>query len=164
MTTTNPANPAAGLGDYLTTAQIIPELRAKNRWEAIDELMANLVATGKFQPEQRDAVTAAVRKRELSMSTGIGSGLGLPHAATDQANEVVAALGRAPAGIDFEALDGQPVYLVILLLIPQGQFQKHLHTVSSIAKLMHRAELREALKQAPDAEGILQLIRNQPAV
>jgi mannitol/fructose-specific phosphotransferase system IIA component (Ntr-type) len=52
------------LADILTEAQIVPDLRATNRWEAIDELIGNLVATGKIQPGDRDAVTAAVKKRE----------------------------------------------------------------------------------------------------
>ena len=60
------------LGDILTTRQIVPELAATNRWEAIDELIGALVAAGKITPENREAVTAVVKKREQSMSTGIG--------------------------------------------------------------------------------------------
>jgi mannitol/fructose-specific phosphotransferase system IIA component (Ntr-type) len=153
---------ALGLGDILTREQIITDLRATNRWEAIDELIANLVTTGKIKPEHRDAITAAVRKRESSMSTGIGQGIGMPHASTDLIGEVVGALGRSKQGINFDALDGQPVNLVILLLIPQGQFQKHLHTVANLAKLLHQAVFRQALEQAPDADALLQIIRNQP--
>ena len=79
------------LGDILNKAQILPDLRAANRWEAIDELIENLVATGKLQAGDRDAVTAAVKKRETSMSTGIGFGIGIPHASTDLIYEVVGA-------------------------------------------------------------------------
>ena len=68
------------LGDILSKVQIIPDLHAKDRWEAIDELIGNPVATGKIQPGDRDAVTAAVKKRETSMSTGIGFSIGIPHA------------------------------------------------------------------------------------
>jgi len=153
---------ALGLGDILHRDQIIADLRATNRWEAIDELIANLVATGKIKPEHRDGITAAVRKRESSMSTGIGYGIGLPHASTDLIGEVVGAFGRSKQGVNFDALDGKPVNLVILLLVPQGQFQKHLHTVANIAKLLHQADFRLALEQAVDAEAILQIIRNQP--
>ena len=60
------------LGDILSKAQIITELRATNRWEAIDELINNLVATGKITPENQEAISAVVKKRESSMSTGIG--------------------------------------------------------------------------------------------
>jgi mannitol/fructose-specific phosphotransferase system IIA component (Ntr-type) len=147
------------LGDILGKEQIVPDLRAANRWEAIDELIGNLVATGKIQPGDREAVTAAVKKRETSMSTGIGFGIGIPHASTDLIFEVVGALGRSNNGVNFDALDNQPVKLVMLFLVPQGQFQKHLHTLANIAKLLHKAEFRQALEQAPDAEAMLNIIR-----
>jgi mannitol/fructose-specific phosphotransferase system IIA component (Ntr-type) len=147
------------LGDILSKTQIIPDLHAKDRWEAIDELIGNLVATGKIKPGDCDAVTAAVKKRETSMSTGIGFGIGIPHASTDLILEVVGALGRSKEGVSFDALDNQPVKLVMLFLVPQGQFQKHLHTLANIAKLLHKADFRQALEQAPDAEAMLNIIR-----
>ncbi len=147
------------LADILGKEQIIPDLRAGNRWEAIDELIGNLVATGKIQAGDREAVTAAVKKRETSMSTGIGFGIGIPHASTDLIFEVVGALGRSRTGVNFEALDNQPVKLVMLFLVPQGQFQKHLHTLANIAKLLHKAEFRQSLEQASDAEAMLNIIR-----
>ena len=145
----------------LSDAQIVTDLSAKNRWQAIDELINNLVETGKVRPEDREAITAVVRKRETSMSTGIGLGIGIPHASTDLIPAAVASLGRSKGGIEFDALDGQPVKLVILFLIPQGQFQKHLHTVAEIATLLHKAEFRQALEQASDARAMLQIIKGQ---
>jgi mannitol/fructose-specific phosphotransferase system IIA component (Ntr-type) len=149
------------LGDILGPEQIIPEMSAGNRWEAIDELIKNLVTTGKIKPENLDAISAVVKKRESSMSTGIGFGIGIPHASTDLIYEVTGALGRSKKGISFDALDNQPVNLVVLFLVPQGQFQKHLHTLAHIAKLLHRAEFRTALEQAPDAATMLKIIREQ---
>jgi mannitol/fructose-specific phosphotransferase system IIA component (Ntr-type) len=149
------------LGDILGPEQIIPDLQASNRWEAIDELINNLVATNKIKTEHREAVAAVVKKRESSMSTGIGFGIGIPHASTDLIYEVVGALGRSKKGVNFDALDNQPVNLVMLFLVPQGQFQKHLHTLANIAKLLHKAEFRQALEQAPSAEAMLQIIRDQ---
>src|ERR1700690_3189445 len=147
------------LGDILSREQIIPDLRATNRWEAIDELINNLVATNKIKAEHREAVSAVVKKRESSMSTGIGFGIGIPHASTDLIYEVVGALGRSKKGVNFDALDTQPVKLVMLFLVPQGQFQKHLHTLANIAKLLHRADFRQALEQAPDSDAMLNTIR-----
>jgi len=149
------------LGDILSREQILTDLRATSRWEAIDELIENLVATGKISPQHREAITAVVKKRETSMSTGIGFGIGIPHASTDLISEVVGALGRSQKGVNFDALDNQPVKLVMLFLVPQGQFQKHLHTLANIAKLLHKADFRQALEQAPDADGMLQIIRSQ---
>jgi len=151
------------LADILSKEQIIPELRAANRWEAIDELIGNLVATGKIKPEHRDAIIGFVRKREQSMSTGIGLGIGIPHACkgltADMVPEVIGAFGRSKTGVAFEAADNQPVKFAILFLVPEGQFQKHLHTLANISKLMHRPELRHALETAPDAESMLAVIR-----
>ncbi len=149
------------LGDILGSEQIITDMQASNRWEAIDELINKLMATGKIQPEHHDAISAVVKKREASMSTGIGFGIGIPHASTDLIHEVVGALGRSKKGVNFDALDNQPVNLVMLFLVPQGQFQKHLHTLANIAKLLHKAEFRQALEQAPDAQAMLQIIRSQ---
>jgi fructose-specific phosphotransferase system IIA component len=152
------------LGDILSEAQIITDLRAKDRWEAIDELITNLVQTGKIKAVDRDPIIGAIRKREFSMSTGIGFGIGIPHASTELVHKPVAAFGRSKRKINFDSLDGKPVSLVILFLVPQGQFQKHLHTMAEIAKLLKNADFRQALEKAPDAATLLQIIRQQPVV
>lgn len=147
------------LGDILTPEQIVPQLRASNRWEAIDELIGLLVQSGKLKIEQQTAVTAAVKKRETSMSTGIGFGIGIPHASTDLVTEVVAAFGRSKPGVNFDSLDNQPVHLVTLFLVPQGQFQKHLHTLAGIAKVLRRDEFTRDLAAAVDSLSMHEVIR-----
>ncbi len=149
------------LADILRKEQIVADLKAGNRWEAIDELLDLLVHCGKIKPEHREAIAAVVRKRENSMSTGIGFGIGIPHASTDLIPEVIGAFGRSPKGINFDALDNQPVKLVMLFLVPQGQFQKHLHTLASIAKMLHDKDFRAVLEAAPDAEAMLKAIAEQ---
>lgn len=149
------------LGDILGKEQILTDLKATNRWEAIEELIGVLAATGKIKPENREAIAAVVKKRETSMSTGIGFGIGIPHASTDLITEVTGAMARSKQGVHFDALDNQPVHLVMLFLVPQGQFQKHLHTLANIAKLLHKKELRQALDEAPDGEAMLQIIKAQ---
>lgn len=146
------------LADILQKEQIITDLAASNRWEAIDELIDNLVRTGRIKPENREQIAAVVKKRETSMSTGIGFGIGIPHASTDLIYEVVGAFGRSKKGVNFDALDNQPVSLVMLFLVPQGQFQKHLHTLANIARLLHKKEFRQALEEAPDAQAMMSII------
>ena len=155
-----PALISMNLADILTHEQILPDLQATNRWEAIDELINNLVTTGKIKPENREAISAVVKKRETSMSTGIGFGIGIPHASTDLIYEVVGSFGRSKKGVNFDALDNQPVNLVMLFLVPQGQFQKHLHTLANIAKLLHNKDFRQALETAPDAAAMMRIIKN----
>ena len=146
------------LGDILGPEQILPEMKAADRWQAIDELITALVQSNKIKPEEREAITAVVKKRETSMSTGIGFGVGIPHASTDLIHEVVGAFGRSKGGVNFDALDNQPVSLMVLFLVPQGQFQKHLHTLAKIAKLLHKKEFRQALETAPDSQAMYKII------
>jgi mannitol/fructose-specific phosphotransferase system IIA component (Ntr-type) len=147
------------LGDILGPDNILPELQAADRWLAIDELINNLVVTNRIKSDNREAIAAVVKKRETSMSTGIGFGIGIPHASTDLIQEVVGAFGRSKGGVNFDALDNQPVNLVMLFLVPQGQFQKHLHTLAGIAKLLHKKEFRQALEEAPDAPAMYKIIK-----
>jgi len=151
------------LGDILQPDLILTELKANNRWEVIDELIDHLVATGRIRPENRDQIVAVVKRREHSMSTGIGFGIGIPHASTDLIQDVIGAFGRSKKGIAFDALDTQPVTLVMLFLVPTGQFQKHLHTLADIAKLLHKKEFRQALEQAPDAATMYRVVKENSA-
>lgn len=150
------------LGDILDADRIVPELQAADRWAAIDELIGALIKTGHIKEEHQEAIAAVVKKREHSMSTGIGFGIGIPHASTDLIHEVVGAFGRSRKGVNFDSLDNQPVNLVMLFLVPQGQFQKHLHTLANIAKLLHNKEFRQALEDAPDASAMMSIIKSAP--
>jgi mannitol/fructose-specific phosphotransferase system IIA component (Ntr-type) len=133
------------LNDFLGPNPKAIDLKAENRWQAIDELLQHLVVQQKIKAVHRDAIAECVRKRELSMTTGIGFGIGLPHASTDLVGEPVGAIGRSAKGIQFDTLDGRPVRLVMLFLVPKGEFQKHLHTLANIAKLLHRSDFRDGL-------------------
>ena len=147
------------LADILSTEQINPDMKATNRWEAIDELIDHLVSAGKIKPENREAILTVVKKRETTMSTGIGFGIGIPHASSDLIYEVVGALGRSKKGINFDALDNQPVNLVMLFVVPQGHFQKHLRTLADIAKLLKNDTSRRSLEEAVDARSMYQAIK-----
>ena len=149
------------LGDILLTETVVPSLKAKDRWQAIEELVDALIQSQSAQPQHREAILAVLKKREQTISTGIGFGIGIPHATTDCVSEVIGAFGRSSTGIDFAALDNQPVHLVVLFLVPQGQLRKHLDTLSSIAKFLQDKKFREQLMQAKDAQEILAIIKSQ---
>jgi len=109
-------------------------LDARDRWQAITELFDILVAARKIPARDRPTIENAVRRREVAMSTAIGRGIGIPHALSDLVKEPVAAFGRSKYGINFDAHDGKLVFKVCLFLLPQGQFQKHLHLMANISK------------------------------
>ena len=148
------------LADFLTKEQVVTDLKASDRWEAIEELIDLLVDSGQIKPDHREAIISIVKKRETSMSTGIGFGIGIPHASTDLIDNVTGAFGRSKDGVNFDALDNQPVNLVMLFLVPQGQFQKHLHTLAKIAKVLHKKEFRKSLEEAGDAAEMYRIIRD----
>lgn len=149
------------LGEILSEKQIVADLVASDRWEVIDELIDHLVKCDRIRSDDRDSIAAVVKKRETSMSTGIGFGVGIPHASTDLVDEVVGAFGRSSSGINFDALDNQPVKLVMLFLVPQGQFQKHLHTLANIAKTLHDSAFRQLLCEADSASEMDRIIRSR---
>src|SRR6185503_4865845 len=121
---------------------MIVNLQSGDRWDAIDELINHLTSTGQLKPQHREPVAEAVKKRETSMSTGIGFGIALPHASTDSVTSVIGVIGRSKTGIDFNSQDRQPVHIVFLFLVPAGEFQKHINTLANIAKLLHHTDFR----------------------
>ena len=145
------------LGSLLSVDQIIPEMRATERWAAIVELIDLLVAKGRVKAKDRESILAALRQREETMSTGIGFGIAIPHASSTYVSEVVAAFGRSTTGIEFDSLDNSPVRFIVLFIVPKDQFQIHLRTLAAIAKFLNDKAVREQLSRADSAEEILSI-------
>src|SRR5437667_9795516 len=133
------------LVNLLSAEQIIPEMKATERWTAIVELIDLLVQLGKIKEPDRDPVLAALKQREETMSTGIGFGIAIPHCSSDRLEEVVAAFGRSTRGIEFDALDNAPVTFVVLFIVLQHQLHTHLLTLASIAKFPNDRSVRAPL-------------------
>jgi mannitol/fructose-specific phosphotransferase system IIA component (Ntr-type) len=148
------------LGNLLSKDQIIPEMRASERQDAIVELVDVLVAQNHIRAEDREVVLGALRAREATMSTGIGFGIAIPHASSDRVSKVVAAFGRSSTGIEFDSLDNAPVRFVVLFVVPKDQFQTHLRTLAAIAKFLNDRSVRERLGTADSADAILQIFES----
>lgn len=131
--------------DFFKLNLTVIDLRAEERWEAIEELVSHLAQTNALKPEQKDSILAAIRQREAAMSTGIGQGVAIPHAITDLVAEVVVIIGRSRTGIEFAARDRKKVEIVVLFLIPQAGLHQHLNTFAESAKLLRRRDFRGEL-------------------
>jgi len=149
------------LASLLSEDQIIPEMSATDRWQALGELVSCLVEEGHLSTSCREDAIAALRHREETMSTGIGFGIAIPHASCGSVTEVTACFGRSKGGIDFESLDGKPVHFIVLFLVPKDQFQTHLRTLAAIAKFLNDPAVRAELADAPDAAAILQVFERK---
>lgn len=149
------------LANLLSESQIIPEMISTERWDSLKELVDCLVEAGKVRAADREIVLEAVRQREETMSTGIGFGIAIPHASSDKVSEVAAAFGRSKKGIQFDSLDGKPVFLVVLFVVPKDQFQTHLRTLAAIAKFLNDKSVRDELANAEDTTAILKVFENR---
>lgn len=143
------------LANLLSEDQILPDLKADGRWEAISEIVALLVSSGRILPEDSESVLDSIQQREQTMSTGIGLGIAIPHASSDKVQEVVAGFGRSKKGLEFDSLDGQPVSFIVLFVVPKDQFQTHLRTLAAIAKFLNDRTVRDELSAATTAAEIL---------
>ena len=125
--------------------------------DAVLEALVDLVA-GSEAVRDAPALLDAVRAREASLSTGVGDGLALPHAYSDAVTNAVAALAVIPAGVDFEALDGAPVHIAVLLAgSPDGR-AAHVRLLSRVSRVLGQAEVRRRLlaaSNAVEARGVL---------
>ena len=147
------------LGRLLRDELVRHRLAAGDKWQAIRELVDVLMAGHEINLAQRPAIVEAVLERERSMTTGVGDGVAIPHGAVDNADHFSAALGVSDTGIDFEALDGGRVHIVVLLIVPRRSFGRHVRTLASVARLMNRHDLRTAIRDAEDASSVVGIIR-----
>ncbi|NUN92700.1 MAG: PTS sugar transporter subunit IIA [Verrucomicrobiae bacterium] len=144
--------------DLISPSQIILELDAADRWATIDEMVNHLVRLGRVAPSERETVLTDVKNREKTISTGVGFGIAIPHGSTRGVEKVAAIFGRSSKGINFDALDNQPVRLVVLFLVPLGQYQVHLKTLALISRFLNDREFRERALQAASEQEIYDAI------
>lgn len=124
--------------------------------------MAALAATSSAVTSARQLL-ADVEAREARMSTGVGQGLALPHARTNAVRETVAAFATLATPVDYDALDGDPVRLVLLMAGPEAERSGHVRLLSRVSRLMSAPNVREGLLAARTAEAVLDTFRDAEA-
>ncbi len=105
-----------------------------------------------------DQVLEVVMAREALGSTGIGHGVAIPHGRMPALSEPLLALARHPKGLDFDSIDGEPVHIIILLLVPEHADRTHLELLAYLARILQTEQTREAILQADSAEEISGLL------
>jgi len=146
------------LAEFVCFEALIPELKSDDRDDAIAELVLALDKAGKLGRGNREDITKAIIKREREASTGMGKGVAVPHVKHPAVKDVVAAVGQSGTGIDFSALDKQPVYSVILLISPVDNPDKHLQAMESIFRHLQQEKFRKFLRQSQTVEQIKDLL------
>jgi len=151
------------LSSLLTESQILLEMLSTEHAQAIEELVDHLNTSNLLPGTQKSEIIEALHAREDRISTGIGSGVAIPHAFSEAVNRVVAIFGRSREGIEFEALDNAPVKLIVMFIVPKEDYHKHLQTLAAIAKLFTNCEVRKQLLAAETKAEVLKIFASRPS-
>jgi len=149
--------------DIVVKESIIPQLKATTRDTAISELIDTLVAAGAVKEDHRDEFVKAVIRRENKGSTGFGHGVAVPHVKHAELKKMFVAVGNSEEGIDFKALDREPVYSIMLLLSPEDQPENHLDAMEAIFGNLSQDTFRRFLRQATCAQDVITLLSEADA-
>lgn len=149
------------LTELLSVDRIRIPLESQNKDEVLRELVDLCADSNRI--EDREDVLRAVREREAVLSTGIGSGVAIPHGKSSAVGQLRMVAGRTSQPIDFDALDGEPVSLFFLLVGPESAAGPHIKALSRISRLVRREEVRDRLVGAGSAEEFLQALQEAEA-
>ena len=134
------------------------ELRSSERDEVIRELVQSLATAGSVPRDNVDDIVSALIKREQNGSTGFGKGVAVPHVKHARISKMVGTIGRSAGGVDFAALDHQPVYSIFLLLSPENQPQQHLQAMNIVCTNLQDDMFRRFLRQSATKQAISELL------
>jgi PTS system fructose-specific IIC component/PTS system nitrogen regulatory IIA component len=133
------------------------DLEAEDKEEAFEELVDHFCQVEKSNA--REEILEALREREAKMSTGIHKGIAIPHGKTNAVENVYGVLGISRKGIDYDALDGEPVYLLFMVLAPQKDSEKHLRILKRMAELLENPQFYMDLVAQKDPQSAYGIIR-----
>lgn len=143
--------------DIITPECVKAPLDATDKRGAIDELVDLLATHDRIS--QADVLKEAVWTREQTRTTGIGHGLAIPHGKSEGLTEIVMAIGKPSQPMDFEAIDGQPVRLIVLLASPPDKNSDHIQALARVSRLMTLEDFREKVYEASSGEEIWELLK-----
>ncbi len=150
--------------DFIREDLILPELHAKAKPDVLAELAAHLAENQ--NPNGRVAKEDLLRvlvEREKLASTAIGEGVAIPHGKLDAVGKLVACVGRAREGVDFDSMDGRPTHLFFVLVAPENSTGVHLKALARISRLFKDPEFRTRLMAADGAKEMFEVIADEDA-
>lgn len=145
--------------EILSSDCVRAPLESPDKQTAIEELVDLLAGANKVSDAQ--ALKDAVWTREQTRTTGIGHGLAIPHGKSDTMSDLALAIGKPAEPMDFEAIDGQPVQLIVLLASPPDRTSDHIQALAQISRLVSMESFRTELYSAESGEAIYDLLRTQ---
>jgi PTS system fructose-specific IIA component len=139
--------------DRLTPPELVTLEQPPASKEACIEFLLD-VAVEADRVDDRDQALADLLQREEEATTGVGMGIGIPHAKTTAVSRPSVVFGRSDEGIDFDAMDEKPAHLLFMLLVPEAGGEEHLEILSTLSRALMHEEVRDSLRTAESVEGV----------
>ncbi len=146
------------LTKYITKNQIFLNFSVGSKDEVLAQLVKKFIALGLVPGEMEEEVLVALKDREKLTSTGLGYGCAVPHIKTAAVNQINIMYAHCPQGIDFEALDGNPVNFIFMMLAPEKVTDDYLKILSAISALAKDPKARRRLTEARTAEDVMTIL------
>lgn len=151
------------LVEFLAEEFIMVNLEAKDKWDAIHQLVAFLVRTHRVEHMSQDALYQSIVTREKEFTTAMGKGIALPHGRIEKGPAIQGVMGILHDGIDFDAPDGEPVRLVMLIVTPEDKKDMHLKVLASLSAMVRNDAIRTRLMAAISPEDAMEVIESEEA-
>ena len=149
------------ISELLNVKAVAVDISAKNKKEAISEMVDLLVASGSIKKTEKPDIVKKLQERENLGSTGIGKGVAIPHAKCPKVKKMSAAFGISKEGLDFRSLDGEPTYIFFLLVAPGETPGPHLKALARISRLLDDKFVRDRLRSSARPQDIIKTITEE---
>lgn len=146
------------LSDFVVREAILVNLKATTKEEAIREIVNSLQAAGRVSESDTESVTRAILNREELGSTGIGQGVAVPHTRHPTVSRLIGTVALSRQGVEFAALDGEPVDILVLLVSPPNQPGDHLRALENISRHLKDERFVNFLRQARTRDQVVDLL------
>lgn len=147
------------LFELIEEKNVIFSFSASSKEDVIHKLVSHAASTDSISVSHEEEIAVALLNREKTMSTGIGSGVAIPHCSVAVVDELEMVLAISRDGILFDAVDHLPVHIFILLVVPKAKFQNHIKTLALIAKTLNDKVVREKIIAAKSYEELSEIFR-----
>ncbi len=146
------------LSDFVVREAILVNLKATSKEEAIREIVSSLHSAGRVSESDLESITRAILNREELGSTGIGQGVAVPHTRHPTVNRLIGTVALSRQGVEFAALDGEPVDILFLLVSPPNQPGDHLRALENISRHLKDERFVNFLRQAQTRDQVIDLL------
>jgi PTS system fructose-specific IIA component/PTS system nitrogen regulatory IIA component len=144
--------------DFVVREAIIPDLAAASKEAVVRKMVESLRGAGYFHQADTEDIIRAILKRELLGSTGIGRGVAIPHTKHSSVDRLIGTVAVSHGGVAFDSLDGEPVFIFVLLISPQDRPGDHLRALENVSRCLRDDAFVRALRATTNPQEVWELL------